>query len=651
MSGRSTRPPRRRDERGAVAVFTAIVSVALLACAGLAVDLGNTWARRGQLQVQADKAVTFAAQFLPAHTEAERLVVAKAVAYYLVCNPVAGQQRHVTAPESCPDSPASALLDDYARTLLSSPGGAVGQVTVPVGNQVGVETPAATVSFGAGRVAGADQSLQQREATARVTSPGPLAPMALSLDCLIDPGTVVGQGGVPFGFVSTTHRPPQDATAPTPVTTWEQGAVGDPQLNGITPGRVDQDDVGQVLEVSGTEWPELTADQRFTVEFRQGELRVPPVEGTLVLSTVKNKRRLGHVAVVTPPTVLENPGEWQVKVRRETGSRASGSFVLQSFVYSSSFSTVDVDPSVVPTSDTACGRLLKSPRAGTQANANLALNLQQGIDHLIERYPVAPSVSSGLAGLQDVVDRAACDPGARVVDTNGSQQTGAPPNCVVTLMSNAYEAGFTDGLIGVAGRLTCTDARPCDLEDDESALVLDGRRLNNDRLTEFVRDPAALTWQTFFDTDDYLSTDLPTVTPDSPFDRTLYDSHRFMWVAVVSTASATSAVQAGDHPVVAFRPIFVTQRDVVGELPVLDPAGLASGESVQQRVLQIDDSLQGVLYGRDDREGVLLDVNGRVSAVRFLTLAPSALPAVPADYDGAESEYLGVGPRIVRLVR
>ena len=38
-------------------------------------------------------------------------------------------------------------------------------------------------------------------------------------------------------------------------------------------------------------------------------------------------------------------------------------------------------------------------------------------------------------------------------------------------------------------------------------------------------------------------------------------------------------------------------------------------------------------------------------ALRFMTIEPSALPAVPADYAGPMSDYVGVGPKIVRLVR
>jgi Flp pilus assembly protein TadG len=60
MSARFLLRRERRNERGAIAVLTALVSVVLLVVAGLAVDIGNTWARRGQLQVQADRAATYA---------------------------------------------------------------------------------------------------------------------------------------------------------------------------------------------------------------------------------------------------------------------------------------------------------------------------------------------------------------------------------------------------------------------------------------------------------------------------------------------------------------------------------------------------------------------------------------------------------------
>ncbi|MCP6406745.1 hypothetical protein NL481_27465, partial [Klebsiella pneumoniae] len=54
--------------------------------------------------------------------------------------------------------------------------------------------------------------------------------------------------------------------------------------------------------------------------------------------------------------------------------------------------------------------------------------------------------------------------------------------------------------------------------------------------------------------------------------------------------------------------------------------------------------------GLTDQNGLMVDASGNLSAVRFMTITPDALPAVPADYAGPEAEYLGVGPRIIRLV-
>ena len=38
-------------------------------------------------------------------------------------------------------------------------------------------------------------------------------------------------------------------------------------------------------------------------------------------------------------------------------------------------------------------------------------------------------------------------------------------------------------------------------------------------------------------------------------------------------------------------------------------------------------------------------------ALRFMTIEPSALPAVPDNYAGPITDYVGTGPKVVRLVR
>ena len=172
---------RRTDERGVIAIIAGIAATTMFVAGALAVDLGNTWARRGNLQGQADQAALFAAHYLPANDDAGKTKVARQVAWYIACHPVQGQSQLSTIP-ACPgDSTVpSAAIDAYADTLLAK-----GMVTFPDHNQVSVTTPPARVDFAFGQVAGAKGTVQQKTASARVQSPGFLEPFGLSLNCLL----------------------------------------------------------------------------------------------------------------------------------------------------------------------------------------------------------------------------------------------------------------------------------------------------------------------------------------------------------------------------------------------------------------------------------------------------------------------------------
>ena len=90
-----------------------------------------------------------------------------------------------------------------------------------------------------------------------------------------------------------------------------------------------------------------------------------------------------------------------------------------------------------------------------------------------------------------------------------------------------------------------------------------------------------------------------------------------------------------------FRPVFVTQDA---------PSGM---ESVDM-VLDLVDGWVKILLGIEpgDDHGLLLDSSGTtLRALRFMTIEPSALPAAGPDYQGPVSEYVGTGPRVIRLVR
>jgi hypothetical protein len=112
-----------------------------------------------------------------------------------------------------------------------------------------------------------------------------------------------------------------------------------------------------------------------------------------------------------------------------------------------------------------------------------------------------------------------------------------------------------------------------------------------------------------------------------------------MWVPVISSPVAPNS--ANYYPVLTYRPIFITQDA---------PPGLDSVDMV----LDLVDTWVKTLLGIDpgDDHGLLLDAAGTtLRAMRFMTIEPSALPAVPDNYDGPITDYVGSGPRVVRLVR
>lgn len=543
---------RRPDEGGAIAVLTAVVAVVLLVTAALAVDIGNTWARRGLLQKQADQAALFAAQYLPANSRAEQVQAAKAAAYYIACHPVVGQDEIDATLPACPSTPETtdATFTSYAERLLAD-----GSVSFPTtegssGSYVRVLTPAARVDFGLGAAAGASGSVQTREATARVGTPGAVAPMAMSLNCMLAAARNVSDA-LPTGLAAGL----------------EDG------LDGVLPMN-------------------YIAGQR-----------------------IANNDKSGAPAVT------------------------------RDFL--------------------GCSRMIKSPRHPQLGTGdNLDVNLVEGLDHAVGTHPgllgaTLPSpltVDSLLGVVGGPSGPSSCSHNKQpdVLDNGGNHGT---PNCVMPIEGANPFKEFTAGMLGdsiavpansltgeaahtTQGRLVCTDDRPC-----RRSFTLPGFRnvpLNDDRIEDFVKPGAAdrLTEDVFFNLSTYLQNGLPVVTPDSVFTSDLYSSSRFLWMPVISTPADSG--RAGSWPIVSFRPVFITQEP---------PTSLEPLDAVLEEVDSWVKQMLGVADTGDDH-GLLLDKTGKeLLAVRFVTIEPTALPAVPDEYGGPISDYVGTGVKVVRLVR
>jgi hypothetical protein len=662
----SNRLSRPRDEQGLVAVVTAIAATVMLVAGALAIDLGNTWARRGNLQGQADQAALFAAQYLPANDAASRTKVAKAAAYYIVCHPVAGQSEiDSSIPSTCPSSASDSSLDTYAAQLLSS-----GKVTFPTidnstGAYVQVTTPAARIDFGFGVAAGKKSSTQVKTATAHVGSPGSVSPMSLSLNCLLSaainlPG---GLGSSLSGILPLNYIAPGPISVDNVVTKWP--SAGMTTSNMITlnspsiTSAIENIDPGPVT-FSGSGWGTavLGVGPAIRVVFAQGDMTAKSV-ADLPYSDISATSLLDLIGTGVgpiPSAVFSKVGTWKVKV----GIKAVGATDY-------TYSKTDIDFTVqIPgvTQDLlGCARLIKTPRDLQQGTpGNLTYSLKAGIDHPLDYNPnmltintsSLTNVQSMLDAINDVTALTSCNnQPPNIYDTGGVHPTA---NCVMPEQgANTYKE-FTDGILGpvatvpadnsthqaayeAPGRFVCTDQNPC--KRSFTLPGFPGEQINDDQLMDFVKPDRQnlLTEAMFFNLSTYLTPGIPAVTPNSALTSDLYDSARFMWVPVISSPVAPNS--ANYYPILTWRPIFVTQYA---------PLGIDSVDMVADLVDSWVKSLLGIDPSTD--HGLLMSADGTtLRALRFMTIEPSALPAVPENYDGFITDYVGTGPKVIRLVR
>ncbi len=172
---------RRRSpsESGAVAIVVALSATMLFAIAAIAVDLGNAFAARRDLQTQADLAATSAAGLLPKGDATNQAKIVAEVVNYLNRNKAGVNQSSVT----------SAQLTD---TQLAN-----GEVTFPTDNQIRVITPSSRVDFGVARAIGVSSKTLDASATAEKRALVPPAddvlPMWLPSSCAY--GAVGGDTG------------------------------------------------------------------------------------------------------------------------------------------------------------------------------------------------------------------------------------------------------------------------------------------------------------------------------------------------------------------------------------------------------------------------------------------------------------------------
>lgn len=512
----------RASERGTVAIIVAISATMLFGLAALGVDLGAAYARKRDIQTQADLAALAAAAYLP-RTASSQSDIEQAATDYALENEVAGQDTSLwDFSDPDPGNGYIEYVSDTKLRLFAAPS----RVDFWL-------APAAGLSDGANVSA---------VAAAEIVSPGKALPFFISTGCGWGQQTILDQTAgppVPPGYepnLTPTSNPPAAARIdsisptstpndPTPLVTMTVTAVGANGMNNVNA-------IGFTQENSATAHYEVTA---------------PVITG--------------NTATVVVPTEVTSADDtiWWVRLRQGNQNRWSDSDNAKPFVVGNP--TGLASPSCDSKNSGNFGSLELSRDAGTPSTF-LVENMALGIQHALEQYPeprpAPPEYCSGKP--EAVTDPYPSPPNPSLALNCLETDTGSD------LAQEATDAFITGTAQGSPPRLSGLDhptRAGCDPdggEDEREFPAIPGSPINDDVLSCFIK-PG-------YDVGDVTKEN---GAPDDVISADIFDSPRFFWIPVL--VADPSSGGAGSYAIVDFRAVFVTDQpdDATWDSPQADP--------------------------------------------------------------------------------
>jgi hypothetical protein len=604
---------RRPDERGAVAIFYALVAVMLMGIAALAVDLGNGISRKSDVQGQADFAALAAGAQLGTETSGTvPTAVLQAAMDQLNSNRVLNDNGTCRAQAPCVASTAvltnGNLADGEVRFCsgLNTPAAGCRK------SGLQVVAPQAKVDFGFAGIFGVSSIEVEGTATVGNFSPVGTLPMYAVSGCdygrqtLTDPAN--GQG-TPL-TVPTLAFPADN-----------NGAV----LNALAPPQVPKDAVGVNLAITVT-GPDHVNSVGF---FRPASLGPPVVTGapeivpivqgpsnpTVPVDGNNNFQTVINVTIPTTVTAIEDV--WWVRVFSGPGAAAAhqnkwslntgalplriGATVLECGQGSSggNFGTLSLERTDVSSVNDQLAMNIIDLQAPTSMKANTDPAISFLNSQCFEGVP--SSVGHDVAVITDLPNPGQ-SPGTNCVSTD----TGLP--------ASAATSGLITGIGSTKGRLrdkpTASGCSPTG-GSNNAAITLQSTTysVNNDTLSCFLTGNHNLQEIT---SANYNS--------GSALSEDIFNSPRFFYVPVLKQEPISGG--SNRYWIIDFRPAFLTD-EVVASTSTRSGADTATSEN-----------------------GIHIEQN-QIKSIKVLFFNIAALPDRT---DGAVQDYIGVGPRILRLV-
>lgn len=485
-----------RNERGAYAVLFAVLTSLLFAVAALGIDMGNTMARKSDVQGQADFAALAAGATMTSSPTSGRpsagtlAVITKSLNDNYPLNRPCGT--HCVT---------SAMLVDASMTNGDARFTADG---------LKVTAPNNWVDFGFARSMGYDGTDVSASATVGLFSPGyGPAPFYATAAC--------GMG------IQTLKDNSAGLSIPVTVPPLWDPAEGDTNVaSGVTlsRGQVGWKQYGVPLTVKTT--PSGSMTHMVKIGFFLSD-RSAPVTVDIPLGS-------SQADIIIPNAVVDVQDLWYVRVFDGTKWSAR-----------SKATTLQVGAAVLscdPGSSSGNFGTLDLPGWTGSQNDQIALNIAKG-----------PKPPMSLAVYPDPKPTGTCPLGAAAT----VYQSGVPlpgTNCAVTkpgLSSGAVTDGYLSGVSGNLGRLIKTTSPPCRALGRASYRTIGSYHVNDDLLTCFMTDPHTPISEAID----------PNYSGPPLFDASIYESPRFTWLPMFPRdPTGRSEVM----PIIGMRPAFITDQ-------------------------------------------------------------------------------------------
>ena len=596
---------RRRDERGAVAIFVAMVTLVLFGTAALSVDLGQGWTATHDVQKSADFSALAGGFGTNLPTPPTTAMCGGGA------NKLSGPQA-VTSSQAVQDVVSYLNSNPYnfgtsaaALTDCSMTNGEVifGRATKGANNtwtetysskQLTVVTPPQNVGFGFARVIGYNSVNVVETATVSIFSQtlNRTLPYYSALGCSYGTQTIAQpSNGTSASSINLANNSDNGAQTITSVVTTPASdpATVDYPVTSPTP-----------IVINGTGFTGVTQ----VGFFESGATSAGPAPTILA---VQSGWLTGSTKISIPDISSLNLAQdtWYIRVR--TSASAQWSAVS---VGNGNNTTLNALPLTVGAPNLYCsegssqgnfGSLLLPNSMGPNGQTdNIAYNIAAGLEHTLATFPTPGTPSS--------YQCAQATAGAVLWNNDGT-------NCVDTKTGNvAADAAFEGLLTGVYGKpglLTIQNGSPntgCAANGTPASTVWRTFNINNDTLSCFFSSATTTVGDV----------DAPTYNLSGPaFDVSIYTSPRFVYVPVLGVTPDTGG--SNKYQIIDFRPAFISDQS-------------ASATKATPEAACTTSQCNGLTVGSNPNT---------LNSLQVILLNPSSLPQCPQSICSGQQAYNG----------